>query len=224
MNGILVQLAGWWPQLGIGFWVFGDGAIHNLDATPLAVIRAAGAHPRLLGKTLSDGGTDTRAASPTGEVAIVTDHGGGRAAWQDKQVELCGPASCLPLPHAADTVTVDPAWSADGKTLAYVKAPNVRAGPWSQQRIAAWFGAHRVFLDNPQAGHARSLRAADGATAINWAPNGRSLLYVRDDAVWLLPNLAGKPVWIATPLYPPNKWPQYYAEIDWAGQFAWTSR
>ena len=47
---------------------------------------------------------------------------------------------------------------------------------------------------------------------------------MRDDAVWLLPNLAGKPVRIATPLYPPNKWPQYYAEIDWAGQFAWTSR
>jgi hypothetical protein len=222
MNGILFRLTGWWRRLGIGFWVFGDGMIRNLDATPLAV-SAEGAQPRLLGKTLSDGGTDTLAASPTGEVAIVTDHGGGRAAWQDKQVEVCGPASCQPLPHAPGAVTVDPAWAADGKTLAYVEAPNVRVGPWSQQRIAAWFAAHHVFLYSPATGHAHFLRAADGATAINWSPNGRSLLYVRDDAVWLLPNLARKPVRIATPLYPQNKWPQYYAEIDWAGQFAWTS-
>jgi len=80
MNGVLLQIAGWWPHVGIGFWVFGDGAVHNNDATPLDLITASGARPRLLGQTLSDGTTDAVAASSSGDVAIVTDHGGGRAA------------------------------------------------------------------------------------------------------------------------------------------------
>lgn len=224
VNGILFQVAGWWPNLGIGLWVFGDGAIRNLDATPLDVVSGAGARPRPLGRTLSDGGTDAFAASPNGQLAIVTDHGGGRAAWQDKQVILCGPTSCQPLPHRPGAVTVDPAWSADGKTLAYAEAPNVLVGPWSQKRIGAWFAGHRVLLYKTATRRTRSAPAADGATAINWSANGRSLLYVRNDALWLLPTLASKPVRIATPLYPPSNWPQYYAEIAWASQFAWTTR
>lgn len=223
MSEILFQVAGWWRQLGIGFWVFGDGAIRNLDGTPLDVVRAARARPRLLGQILSDGQTDALAANANGEVAIVTDHGGGRAAWQDKVVELCGARSCRPLPHAPGAVTVDPSWSADGKTLAYAQAPNIRGGPWSQKRIAAWFAAHRLLLYDTVTRGVRSLPAADGATAVNWSRNGRSLLYVGDDALWLLPTLAGRPIRIATPLYPPHDWPQYFAEIAWSGQFAWSA-
>jgi WD40-like Beta Propeller Repeat len=223
-NGVLFQLAGWWRKVGIGAWVFDDGAIRDLDATPLDVVSSPGARPRLLGETLSDGGTDAIAPSGDGKLAIVTDHGGGRAAWQDKEVDLCSPASCQTLAHTPRTVTVDPAWSSDGKTVAYVQAPNVRVGPWTQTRVAAWFAAHRVLLYDTTTGRTRSIPAAHGATAINWSANDRSLLYVRGDAIWLMPTLAGKPVRIATPLYPPRRWPQYYAEIDWAGQFAWTSR
>jgi acetylornithine deacetylase len=63
-----------------------------------------------------------------------------------------------------------------------------------------------------------------GATAVNWSANHGSLLYVRDDALWLLPTLTSQPVRIATPLFPPNNWPQYYAEIAWSAQFAWSPR
>ena len=225
MNGVLLQIAGWWPHVGIGFWVFGDGAVHNNDATPLDLITASGARPRLLGQTLSDGTTDAVAASSSGDVAIVTDHGGGRAAWQDKTVELCtsGAGGCRLLPHASGEVTLDPAWAPDGKTLAYVEAPNVRTGPWSQQAIAGWFAAHRVLLYDESTRHIRPLPAAHGATAITWARNGRSLLYVRDDALWLLPTLDSKPVRIASPLFVSHRWPGYYAQIAWASQFAWTS-
>ena len=224
MTGILFQVAGWWRSLGIGFWVFGDGAIHNLDATPLDVVNAPHSRPRLLGRTLSGGGTDAISASANGEVAIVTDHGGGRAAWQGKQVELCGPVSCQPLRRAPGMVAVDPAWSGDGKTLSYAQAPNVLVGPWSQKRIAAWFAVHRILLYNTATGRTRSVPEASGATAVTWSANNRSLLYVRSDALWLLPSLTGKPVRIAAPLFPPNNWPQYYAEIAWSGQFTWSSK
>jgi hypothetical protein len=225
MNGVLFDVAGWWQHLGIGIWVFGDGAVHNSDATPLDAVAAPGAKPRLLGQTLSDGVTDAVAASTGGRVAIVTDHGGGRAAWQGKQVELCGarPRPCRPLPHRRGDVTVDPAWSPDGRTLAYVAAPDVPGGPWTQKTIAAWFAAHRVYLYDAATGRAHELPAARGATAITWAQDGRSFLYVRGDALWLLPTLAGTPVRIATPLFPRGDWPQYYAQIAWSAQFAWTT-
>lgn len=224
MNGVLLQLAGWWPRLGIGVWAFGDGMVHNNDATPLNLISGPGTRPRTLGQTLSDGSTDAVAAGPDGKVAIVTDHGGGRAAWQDKHIDLCGKTTCQPLRQGAASVTVDPAWSNNGTTLAYVEAPNILVGPWTQKRITAWYAAHRVFLDNTVTQRTRSVSAARGATAINWSVNDRSLLYIRDDAIWLLPTLNGKPVRIASPLYPPHNWPQYYAQIDWSGRFAWTSR
>lgn len=223
MNDILLGVAGWWPHLGIGVWAFGDGAIRNLDSTPLDLIARPGVTPRLLGRTLSDGVTDAVAASSQGEVAIVTDHGGGRAAWQDKRIDLCAATSCQALERAPETVTVDPVWSRNGKTLAYVEAPNVLVGPWSQKRIASWYAAHRVFLYDTVTQRTRSVPAAGGATAINWSMGGRSLLYVRDDAIWLLPSLASKAARIAAPLFPQHNWPQYFAQIDWSGRFAWTS-
>jgi hypothetical protein len=225
MNGVLFDVAGWWPHLGVGVWVFGDGAVRNLDNTPLDLVASPGASPRLLGQTLSDGTTDAVAASSSGGVAIVIDHGGGRAAWQDKTVELCtsGAGGCRALPHASGEVTLDPAWPPDGKTLAYIEAPNVRTGPWSQQAIAGWFAAHRVLLYDTSTGHVRPLPAAHGATAITWSRDGRSLLYVRDDALWLLPTLDSRPSRIGSPLFVSHNWPQYYAQIAWASQFAWAS-
>lgn len=66
------------------------------------------------------------------------------------------------------------------------------------------------------------LPPAHGATAITWSGDGRSLLYIRNDALWFLPSLTGTPVRIAAPLFPSHNWPQYYAQIAWSAQFAWT--
>lgn len=73
-------------------------------------------------------------------------------------------------------------------------------------------------------GRVRSLPSAHGATALTVSKNGESLLYVRNDALWLLPRLDGTPVRIAAPLFPLHNWPQYYAQIDWSYQFAWSSK
>lgn len=226
MSSILFSIAGWWPHVGIGFWVIGDGAVRNLDGTPLDAIAAPGAQPTLLGTTLSSEATAVATASTRGDVAVVVDRGGGREAWHGKQVELCSAKThtCRVLPHAPGEVTVDPTWQPDGRTLLYSEAPNITTGPWTQKRIAAWFNAHQLLMFDSATGRVRSLPAAHGATAMTVSPDGNSLLYVRNDALWLLPTLNAKPVRIAAPLFPLNHWPQYYAQIAWSAEFAWSSK
>jgi hypothetical protein len=69
-----------------------------------------------------------------------------------------------------------------------------------------------------------NVPGANGATSLTWSDDGRSLLFVRDDALWLLPSLDGRAERIAGPLYPPKNWPQYFAQVSWATQFSWASR
>lgn len=221
MNDIVISAAGWWPRVGIGIWVFGDGAVHNNDETPLDVIASPGATPRLLGQTLSDGWTDAAAGS-RGRIALVDAHGGGREAWTGKEIELCM-LTCQSLRHTPGTVAVDPSWSPDGRTLAYAVAPDVTTGPWTHKAVAAWFNAHHLFLYDATTNRSRKLAAAHGATAVTWSRDGASLLYVRNDGLWLLPKLDGRPVRIVSTLFPFYNWPQYYAQVDWPARFAWSS-
>lgn len=70
-----------------------------------------------------------------------------------------------------------------------------------------------------------ALRQLDarGAAVPAWSADGKSLLYIARDGIWLLPRLAGPPMRIATPLFPPGNWPSYYGQVDWAAQYAWWS-
>jgi WD40-like Beta Propeller Repeat len=225
MNEVIIDPAGWWPRWGIGFWVFGDGMVHNNDQAPLDVISAPGARPRLLGYTLSDGTAPQAAAAPNGSLAIVNNpsrHALGRIIWQDKAVETCDPADgrCGAVPAPPSAVTLDPAWSPDGSTLAMVRAPYRASAGFPQHLTEAWYGAHRLWLYGPVGRSVRELDAS-GASVPAWSADGRSLLYVAGDAIWLLPRLEGPPVRIAGPLFPPGHWPLYCGQVDWVSQFGW---
>jgi hypothetical protein len=224
MREVIIDPAGWWPRWGIGFWVFGDGMVHNLDQTPLDAIPAPGKPVTPLGKTLSGGSAPQAAAAGNGWLAIVnaSRSGFGRLVWQGKRVQACHPglASCAAVPSPPSAVTLDPAWSPDGLRLAYVQAP-YRASPgFPQNTVAAWYAAHQLWLYDPASGARRELDAS-GASAPAWSTDGKSLLYAARDAIWLLPRLDGQPVRIAGPLFPPGHWPSYYGQVNWTGQFAW---
>jgi Tol biopolymer transport system component len=227
MTGPLLHPAGWWRGFGIGVWVYGDGATRNLDATPLDVIAHPGAKPRLLLDTLSVQTTRILDSSKSA-VAFVADvsHGvnGGRIYWDAKQVQICTPpASCKPIATDRSKVTLDPAWSPSGDQLAFVEAPDRRAGGWGQQALTRWYGQHVLRIYDTRNQRLRTIAAARGATAPLWSSDGKSLVYLADDGVWLLPALDAKPVRIATPLFTPSSWPSYFGQIAWPAQLAWSS-
>jgi dipeptidyl aminopeptidase/acylaminoacyl peptidase len=233
LNGMtqpLIDTAGWWKGLGIGVWVFGDGAGRNLDATPLDVIARPGAKPRFLADTLSVETTRIVASSSRG-LALVADvsHGrnGGRVYWDAKQLQICGTTGtspCQPIVTDRAKVTLDPVWSPNGKQLAFVEAPDRLQGGWGQNVLSKWYGQHVLRVYDLHTHRLRTVAAAKGATIPLWSASGKSLLYVDDDGVWLLPTLDAKPARIATPLFAPSSWPSYFGQIAWPSQLSWWSK
>ena len=228
MTGVLIDAAGWWKRFGIGFWVFGDGMVHNNDETALDLIAAPGRRPHPIAQTLSDGTTDVIAAASQGELAVVADvshgRGGGRDVWDKKQVRVCTPSGgCRGLVSRQSKVTADPVWSPDGSKLAFVEAPDYADPGWPQKVLQRWYDDHRLLLYDARTGTRRGVPAATGATVPVWSANGKSLLYISHDGLWLLPTLSAQPVEIASPLFLPNDWPAYYGQIAWGAQFAWSS-
>jgi len=101
-----------------------------------------------------------------------------------------------------------------------VQAPYRASPAFPQQAVARWYDAHQLWLYHPVT---RSLRLLDapGAADPAWSANGKSLLYVARDGIWLLPRISGQPARIATPLFQPANWPAYYGQVGWTAQFAW---
>jgi hypothetical protein len=104
-------------------------------------------------------------------------------------------------------------------SLALVRAPYLASVGFPQNVVAAWYDSHQLWLYDPA--H-RSLRKLDasGASVPTWAADGKSLLYVAGDGLWLLPSLSGRPVPIAGPLFAPDNWPSFYGQVNWLSQFA----
>jgi dipeptidyl aminopeptidase/acylaminoacyl peptidase len=227
MNAIVVDVAGWWPKLGIGIWVYGDGAVHNNDNTQLDLITAPARRPKYLVDTLSDRTTRVFAAT-TGRLAAVAEViggiNGGRIVWNAKQLELCTSSACSPIDHPPGTVTLDPAWSPGGRMLAYVEAPEMPdESGWPQSQLRRWYSLHRLMIRDLATGASRVVASAGGATVPLWSRDGKSLLFVDDNRLSLLPHPGARPVVIARPLFR-GAWPSYYGQMAWPAQFAWWSK
>jgi TolB protein len=223
-NGLLLEPAGWWPGRGIGFWVVGDGQVNSLDKTPLYLIHAPSATPQRLGATLSN--RTAVSSAHNGRLATVETGRAGRVLWQQKRVRVCLERSggCRLLPSPQHTVTLDPSWSPNGRTLAFVRAPTRRSVGFPQHVVRSWYAAHTLELYDAARHTVRTIPGATGVSVPQWSRDGRTLLYVAKDGVWLLARGSHVPQRIATPLYPPRRWPAFYGQVPWVTQFAWSAR
>jgi hypothetical protein len=191
------------------------------DGYDLYELRAPGGAPASLGMVL--GGADDPSFGPNGTFAF--ERGGDRYAWVNKHVVVCTDATarCVAVATPPKTLSVSPAWSPNGKTLAFVEAKAEGEGAIGQPQIAAWYASHHLFFTARASSRPSEVPDTAGATQPTWSSDSKSLMFVKNDALFLIAHLGSSPVEIAGPLFTPGGWGGYYGELDWGAQFAWSA-
>ncbi|MGH9107641.1 MAG: hypothetical protein ACRDZX_17785 [Acidimicrobiales bacterium] len=207
-------------QEGLLFEVDRDNS-DDADGQPIYEVRSPGAPLVQLGYMLGAGAGGTVSFGADGSFALGA--GRNRYAWMTKSVLVCQAPTehCRALPAPRSMLTLDPAWSPDGKALAFVEAPSSNIGSFFPSQVTAWYTTHHLFLLKGNYSALHEVGGTKGASVPVWSGTGTSLMYVSGDGLWLLPGLDRAPVEIVGPLFQPP-WPTYYGQVDWSDQFAWS--
>lgn len=188
------------------------------DGLPLHELARPGGTPRKLGSTVGS------AVSLGAGSHFAVGAGGDRYAWRAKHAIACSTGShCATAPTPTGHLSLEPAWSPSGSVLAYVVAGSSRSNNFFQPTLRHWYGTRHLWLFS-KGSPPHVIPESTGAADPTWSRDGRSVLFVANDSLWLLPRLNAHPVRIAGPLFRPSFWPSYYGQVDWMSQFAWRSQ
>ena len=199
---------------GILFRLFADNSSSlAADGLPVYELTRPGAEPR-------DVGTTVGFSVSLGHGAFALTRGPDRYAWLTKSAWLCS-ARCTAVPTAAGQLSLDPALSTGG-SVAYVQA-STQNSTIAQSDVHHWYRTHRLWILERGARQPREVPGSIGAANPTWSADGHSLVYVADNGLWLVPSVGSRPVRVASPLFEANVWPNFYGEVDWQSQFAWSS-
>jgi Tol biopolymer transport system component len=113
-------------------------------------------------------------------------------------------------------VALEPAWSPDGKRIAYVQADDDPS-----DTVGDWLGTRQLWTMKPDGSDAKRLGALDGVDAPRWLADSNRLLAVGgENALWLVdPTFVGS---VASRLYEGAVPPGYsYGFVDWSQTLAW---
>lgn len=186
-----IQVAAWWPD--------GNGLLYRLNPLHAASLAADGMG--LWSLRLEDNNSsylvdglaykDWLSLSPTGNLIMVA--GNGRDAWSKKNLALINPASGTVkiLENPSGTVALDPALSPDGKRVAFVAARDLgNETPGvvnTTEEWDAWINTRTLWSSNADGTNPYPLTAAGtGIYQPLWSKDGSRILYLRDDALWII--------------------------------------
>jgi WD40 repeat protein len=177
------------------------------------------------GKTVETCDAATRACTPVPGATTWVGPDAQRCVIPTQSARHCLGISVPPPGKAGSGVSLDPSWAPQRGLLAYVRAPIALTGGGPD---AAWYTAHALYVWNARTGTTQRIAAIDSASVPTWSANGRNLLYVSNDGLWLASLNRNAPVEIAQPLFAPKNLytsitNDYYGEIPWTGQFSWWS-
>jgi hypothetical protein len=233
-NALIVD--GWWAT-GEGLLAWsdpGDSTTAAANGLPL-VSYALDGPTATLGRTLPY----PSFAPPTwAGVAVVT--GGDRYPWSAKTIKYCNVSGqCGPmngaLPGPANLDPASSTWTGE-PTLAFAHCATeatettAAAKGRSQQALAAWYRTCKLYYVAGAGANALPVtRAGTGVAAPTMSPSTGDILYVRDNALWLIPTLAAHgapsaaaPAPVVGKLFAGN-WPTASGYTAWQSQFAWFS-
>ena len=189
------------------------------DGLTVDLLRAPGTKPTVLASTVGF------RVTPGAHDSFALTNGLDRYATLTKNVEVCSAAAarCAAVPAQRGQISFDPAFAPRGATLAYVQAPPTSQADFEQRHVVAWYATHTLWTLAP-GGVPREIRGAGGASTPTWSADGTTILYTAHDALWIVDaDGHSAPTRIAGPLFELGRWPASWFQVDWQGQFAWSS-
>jgi TolB protein len=219
-----IELAGWWPDgAGVLFWV-DPGRSLAAEATGLVLeslaLRASSA--AVLGRSFVY--LPWLAWSPSGDRLLMVEMTGAFP-WRGSQLALCEPTSgtCHRLPQPPGTVSIDPTWSPSGHSIAFVRAPVLRASS-AGSGLDAWYTQRRLWVSAPTGADAHQVPGAlAGAAEPQFGASGKIIDYVTGQAIDSVASSGGVSTPIASgltgALYTAG--PDGYGKLPWGGTAAW---
>lgn len=221
-------LADWSPDgKDILFWLkpsFGLSAM--ADGVPLFAFPAGGGKPRkLVSRALIY--KNFRAYSPDRRYLAVTD-GSNREIWTDKRIALIematGSKSVL-TPNGVSAFS--PAWSPDGKHIAYVEGPDI-GSVGGGEKAKAGVRQRRIWIINKDGSDRHQLirNSPCREERPQWSPDGQSILFFRIDgkeqvSLWLAGKERNNPTPAVTILNDITPGVGYYGGTDWDDYLTW---
>jgi hypothetical protein len=227
--GGLLELAGWWPDgSGLLYWPDPQGSASlAADGLPLDSIQPGSSVPRTLVASMLVHGSWIAFAPGGHELAVVP--GGNREIWLGgKAMAICGPAaSCKPVPQPSGTVSMQPSWSPSGR-LTFARGsgsgpfgPNGNAD-FSPAWVTRWQATQQLWsAAGSGTGQLRIPGTGAGALDPIWAKNA-TLMFVRDNWLWLLPAGSHSAERVAGPLDDITN-TTFYGYVPYPELIAWTA-
>jgi hypothetical protein len=177
------------------FWAdsIGSSSI-EMDGLPLKAVPIDGGSGKTIATTIvRDSWVQP---SPDGAQLLVV-RSRGRMVTDPREVDVCtAPDACRALAPAPDVQTLDPAWSPDGREIAFVREDHASYTPPITNGTVDWKTKYRnrkLWIANADGSHAHELTAAGAGIADpQFAPDGKSIAFVRDAQVWQLDLATGK--------------------------------
>lgn len=159
--------------------------------------------------------------APTAERTLATTVGAELATWTDKRIVAGSFAT------GSDLAAITPAWSPDGRWLAYVTMPDAPGLALGEDAVTAML-ARRVWVASLASGETKIL--VDDARYRDerplWSQQGSHVLFARitregQASLWLVPAAGGPPALVVDELTPAPDPIGNYGYIDWAQYFDW---
>jgi hypothetical protein len=173
-------------------------AADNSGGFPLYWLAAPGGQPYSFGRS-------RQVTSVSRQGVLAVGAGGNEYAWMDKYVEICkpSPVRCSTVEVPPGQLSFDPAWSPQGTTLALVEAKAETAGDFLQSTVLDWYSTHHLFLLAAGSSWPAEVPATQGAAAPTWSADGKSILFVAGNYLWLLRHIGSRPLKVAGPVLAP---------------------
>lgn len=203
-----IRIVAWWPDgKGLLYWLnpFHSGSL-AADGMGLWSLPLDGTEPILLASGLAKEGWQS--FSSRGRLLMVA--GNWRIIWARKSLVIADPASgsVQELVNPAGSVSLDPSFSPDGSRIVFVAAGNLGDDVWgfdNDEELAAWVATRTLWVRNADGAGARPLAAAgSGVYQPVWSGDGKHILYVRDNSLWIIGADGGQPQKVLGP-FPEQK-------------------